>query len=715
VLFFFIQTESRASDFWEGVLSTTSGGQNVFAIVNGKLYQLNDENWTYKSNFSVDNLRNLIVANNNVLYAIYSTSIKKSVDDGINWVTISNPISGNSYGAKIIGNYIYLGFYEKIYRGNISSENMNWELLYQGHYYDITVTPNNAIYITPGMIKSTDNGTTWSQTNWPEDAWSTPYIINHSENTVFVGTYWEGILYTNDGGNTWHRSSGLPEGRGVNGIYSLNNQIYARVGDQMGVLGLYSSNDNGISFNKSNTGLSHWAEQHLSELSASSNNLYISVGKRGFFISKNSGNSWQECNNGVNNLKPHNVQRIQVEENGTIWTLMARSKSSGPNPSYGVLKSVDRGVSWLEVDKELWEEYMTLEDLLVTAEGKVFIANYKPGTMNVSNDGGTSWVNQAVVIETDGNNDEENEGIYSTIDILRANNSNDKIFAGTYWDGIIRSDNNGLTWVKLTNGLPSNSGVSDLFIDDNSIYAIIASQAGYDGVYISNDDGDSWLKISSKYMNQIIKTEELLYGYGFSNELGYFTDVFYVSSDNGQTWSYINQGLPSSNFRIFDILITPNSSDKKSKTSTYDKKLFLATNNGIYQLNFDNNTFSKVSNTIAFTLFWDKFNNEVIVGKENGITITSDVTLNVLENLHNIKSTPILYPNPFSNTLHIRTSHDNELVKEIRIIDINGRNMKSFNLNSSNISLSLLHLSKGVYFVKITTNITTYTERVIKQ
>ncbi|HOP05519.1 MAG TPA: T9SS type A sorting domain-containing protein [Tenuifilaceae bacterium] len=699
--------ESRGSDFWEGILSTTSTGQHTYAIVNNEIYQLNNKDWVYKSYMYVDGLMNLIVANNDDIYAVYSNFINKSVDEGISWVNVPTPVSETIYGAKIIGDNVFLKYYQKVYRGTLSSENITWELIYQGDYYDITMTQNNNMYITPGMLKSTDNGNTWVQTNWPDDVSSTPYVLNHYENTVFVGTYWEGILYSDDGGNTWHRSAGLPEGRGVNGVYLYNNQVFARVGDQKGVLGLYMSTNNGASFNKCNTGLSVWVEQHLSGLSSSGNNLYISVGKRGFFYSDDSGNSWQDCNNGENNIKPHNVQQIQVEEDGTIWVLMAPVKTSGPNPSYGVLKSVDRGVTWIEADKELWEEYMTLEDILVTKEGKAFVANYNPGTINFSIDGGISWTNQAVVI--DGGEDAEEGGIQSTIDILRANNSNDTIFAGTYWDGIIRSVNGGASWTKLTNGLPSNTGVWDISIDNNSIFAIISSQAGYDGVYISNDGGDSWTKISSKFLQRITKSDDILYGYGFSNELGYYTNVFYISNDNGQTWSYVTQGLPSTNIKIYDILITPN-----PPKNNIEKQLLMATNEGLYQLNLDNNTFSKVSNDIIFTLFWDIYNNEIILGKENGIAITTDISLNINETSFPVKHNPILYPNPFSALLQIETSLDYEVIKEVQVFDFNGRQLESYHFNSTSESINLSYLNSGAYFVRILTSSGAYYEKVIK-
>jgi hypothetical protein len=74
----------------------------------------------------------------------------------------------------------------------------------------------------------------------------------------------------------------------------------------------------------------------------------------------------------------------------------------------------------------------------------------------------------------------------------------------------------------------------------------------------------------------------------------------------------------------------------------------------------------------------------------------------------------LFYPNPTTGEL---TIENGELtIMSIEVFDVYGRKSQISNLKSQNlISINISHLSAGIYFVKIQTETTIYTQKVVKQ
>ena len=109
--------------------------------------------------------------------------------------------------------------------------------------YEIQIAPSNTniLYMMylGDVFKSTDKGTTWTQTNFAqvsEDP-NDPYRINgqkmaidpNNPNVVYVGTPQNGLFVTRMAGVTWQSVSAVPvsatdasgEYPGITGIYSI--------------------------------------------------------------------------------------------------------------------------------------------------------------------------------------------------------------------------------------------------------------------------------------------------------------------------------------------------------------------------------------------------------------------------------------------------------------------------------------------------------------
>lgn len=89
------------------------------------------------------------------------------------------------------------------------------------------------------------------------------------------------------------------------------------------------------------------------------------------------------------------------------------------------------------------------------------------------------------------------------------------------------------------------------------------------------------------------------------------------------------------------------------------------------------------------------------------------VTANVPASVNNhLASSFSVYPNPVKDVLNISNSINAE-INAVIVTDINGRTVKQFNSNVSQINIS--DLNAGVYFVNINSNEGNLTKKVVKQ
>lgn len=170
------------------------------------------------------------------------------------------------------------------------------------------------------------------------------------------------------------------------------------------------------------------------------------------------------------------------------------------------------------------------------------------------------------------------------------------VFAGSSFNGVYLSTDNGDSWVAKNSGLIANSRLWDLEIQDNNIWVITS----YDdpesttiwNVFMSSDNGDNWILKNSGLPQMPFGGVDIFqitsYGvslFAFSTEGIYLTtnngnswsqvysplkaadiyctsDLMFIntgttllrSTDNGETWIEKNDGLPPS-FTMFDMVI----------------------------------------------------------------------------------------------------------------------------------------------------------------
>lgn len=582
------------SYFWKGTITQNISNKKIYSIINDSIYMLDGDVYTYKGivNKNTQSVIKTIIDSSNTIWIIYNNSITFSSNEGKAWSAFKSPPL-NISNAKLYGDYIYINDYTKLYRINIKIANSNWELIYSGdRLQDYTVSENGTLFVSIydfSIYKSKDAGKSWVITKWNRNvAISTPGTLEMVNNRLFVGTWWHGVYYSDDEGDNWLGSLDSNKigvssniSSGIASFIFSKGLIFAYAGDQQANRGFYYSKDIGKTFSKFNTNLSIWDEQFLTSLIIKDSLIYINDGYRGFFLSKDTGRTWKEVNNGYNNKKPHNVCKIVTNTKGHVYAFMAIAKSIGraPNSFWGIMKSVDSMKTWNYISDNLRENNMSIQDFIITKKDELLVSGYTPGTILKSFDDGKSWVQTKI------NSIRSTVGFFGSI-----NNSlyGDTIYAGTWWDGVIKSIDGGNNWIKLTNGLNSNNdggttsnqGSIDIYNNGDTVYTILQNQISYDGIYRSLNSGNNWVKISSNPSDKILKLDSIIV---ITKNNSLFSSI-----NEGSTWQSVTNFSKINQIGVYNIDGNPNLASSSS--------LLIATNNGLFTTKSIGDSIKKIAN-----------------------------------------------------------------------------------------------------------------------
>ena len=264
--------------------------------------------------------------------------------------------------------------------------------------------------------------------------------------------------------------------------------------------------------------------------------IFAGTSGGGVFVSSNNGQTWKPCNKGISNFT---VGSLTL--NGT--TLFAGTDGGG------AFMSLDNGANWSVVGGGITNYYVRA----LAANGSNVFAGTGAG-MFVSYNNGNSWTNFS-------------NGL--TISDVRAILIKDTlVFAATYGGGIFRSGINANNWVAVNTGITTNY-IYSLSYSDSVIYAASSNK----GIFTSTCNGNSWSNINS--------TNNQLLDDWVNYVLAYGTKIFAatyhgmcVSSNKGQTWTTINNGLLNKDIRSLAYNGT------LLFAGSNDGGVFVSTNNG---------------------------------------------------------------------------------------------------------------------------------------
>lgn len=229
----------------------------------------------------------------------------------------------------------------------------------------------------------------------------------------------------------------------------------------------------------------------------------------------------------------------------------------------GVFRSTDRGNSWIPVNTGLhYEPGEGFTGVTAFAQKRDTFYAGTQDALHASTDGGNTWHRVP--------NFRNPESISGIVVI------GDRIYVGTLNTGVWYSDDDGNSWLQMNDGfIPrlirelssvgttliagTNSGVFRKRANEDELTAInddfIGQQVDsfaamgellYVGVgntpelFRSNDEGDSWTRITAKEMNHTVTA---LAVFGATLYAGTHGSGVFRSDDKGDSWTAVNEGL----------------------------------------------------------------------------------------------------------------------------------------------------------------------------
>jgi hypothetical protein len=534
----------------------------------------------------------------------------------------------------------------------------------------IFVDTNDDLYIVSGqrVHRSTNHGTTWSEIYGPSSLpsnWDVPLsVMAKPAGNVFLGTGGTnaggvGIARSTNGGAAWaYVQSGLPGSSNpifsharVLSLFSHSSnkllcgidEVAVRLSATGNAAGVYSSANNGDTWNESNSGLLAARMRRVQVLS--NGDLMAAPFSTGLLYSGDGGMNWTD-RSPLTSGNPHMIEAIgQSPADGAVY-------AGGQGR---VFRSTDLGVSWTNVSSV--DFVLFINGIDVHPNGDVLVA-HEGGVTNgffKSTNNGSTWTR--IWQSGTGNN----------IHVA----PNGSIF-GIGSGRIYRSDNNGTTWTELTNGI--GSGVGRMTITPNN--TLYASLSGSGGAVIrrSNDNGSTWVGADNgiprgtngNFGATVFALRANAVGHVFAyakykdlQDANHY-DMF-RTTDGGSSWHILSSGIVGPYTEVNDISLNPQNGIA-----------YLAATNGIY---------SSAQSTTS------------VEGLSDGPPARYELAQN--------------YPNPFNPETAIRFSVAERVITTLEVFNTVGQRIALLYNGIAdpgrnyNLVLSGSSLATGVYFYRL--------------
>lgn len=338
-----------------------------------------------------------------------------------------------------------------------------------------------------------------------------------------------------------------------------------------------------------------------------------------------------------------------------------------------------------------------------------WVALYPTGNTNggiwKTADGGTTWTKQATAsFNTAG------QSFANIVHFFDANNGVAQGDPASGYFEIYTTSNGGTTWTRVPSAnIPAPLGGAEYGV--TNVFETVGNTIWFGTdkgrLFKSTDMGLNWTAATSPITDFTSATAGGSFTFKDANNGLLLTDggSLYKSTDGGLTW------LPQTfSGPIFtgDMTYVPGTSKvvcTGAATSASGSSYSL--DDGLNWISIDTNQHLLVEFLDGNTGFTGGFNTSATVG---GI---SKYTGTVLPRASFDSESFSVYPNPINDNFNIQNGN-NIAISGLTISDINGRTVKTLNVNAIENQINISDLNSGVYFLNITSDKGSATKKIIK-
>jgi photosystem II stability/assembly factor-like uncharacterized protein len=498
-----------------------------------------------------------------------------------------------------------------------------------------------------GIYKSSDNGASWSKIDGFDFLRDCGTLAGKG-NELFVHNQSGDIYHSTNSGDSWNKITDTTITNKYVYYFLITGQnIYALTPN-----GLFYSTDDGTSWGRNTDTLT---TDNLRFIKSDSTFLFLGNSTGELLRSSDNGASWKLLKNGSNELTTYSIT-------------FDGSKLIAANSSFtsSIYISTDFGDTWTQRDGSGGGN-SAFEDLYFI-NGNL-LGRFYDNTFYISSDEGNSW--SEIQVDSTMNFFQDIEGL------------GPNVFIATYGNGIYRSTDGGHTWAISNNGI-IGSRINALVTKNNDVLA-----ATEGGVFKSTDDGDSWQRYNDGIdLSDIINVQIINNNYYAVVKDGIYkldavnnkwVKTYYVpntsftaisitdsaiyagleysgilkSTDNGNTWDTVDNGLKTSsgnhpsinslavlgNFvyagtNVNGVYRSTNGGANWSRFNngfsssiTYglafkDSSIYLATNDGFYKSGINDSSWNQINNSYAYSFFF--YDGGIFIGQYSNIIKSYD-------------------------------------------------------------------------------------------
>jgi hypothetical protein len=231
-----------------------------------------------------------LASSGNYLFAgTWRNGVYLSTNNGTSWAQTS--LNNRYVGSFAVNNNnIFAGTTIGVYLSTNYSTNWTQTSLNNRDIYSLVANGNNIFAgVDYGVYLSTNNGTNWTQTSL-NNRMVKAIAINGNDIFAGTGVPCYGVYLSTNNGTNWTQTS-------LNNrcVFSLAiNGSFIFAGAENGV---YLSTNNGT-----NWILTSLNNKEILALAVNENNIFAGTGANGVFVSKDSGATWEQRNEGLGNL-----------------------------------------------------------------------------------------------------------------------------------------------------------------------------------------------------------------------------------------------------------------------------------------------------------------------------------------------------------------------------------------------------------------------------